>query len=113
MNWLVYIFYGFITGLGELMPVSAGAHDYFLELMTQFDPQQPLMRLCIHVAILGALLLFHRYKVAHIYREMGIASQSPRRRKRQHDIPAVLDGYLVLTVLVPVAVGLFRTVFIR
>lgn len=113
MDWLVYIFYGFITGLGELLPVSAGAHDYFLELMTRFNPQQPLLRLCIHAAALGALVLFNRYRVAHIYREMHIASQPARRRRRQPDLVAVLDGRVVLTALIPAAIGLLLTSFMR
>lgn len=113
MDWLVYIFYGFITGMGELLPVSVGAHDYFLELMTRFDPQQPLLRLCIHAAALGALVLFNRHRVAHIYREMHIASQPARRRKRQPDLVAVLDGRVVLAVLIPAALGLLLTSLIR
>ena len=113
MDWLVYIFYGFITGLGELLPVSTGAHDYFLELMTRFDPQQPLLRLCIHAAALGALAVFSRHRVAHIYREMHIASQPARRRKRQPDLVAVLDGRVLLTALLPAAIGLLLTTFIR
>lgn len=113
MDWLVYIFYGFVTGLGELLPVSAGAHDYFLELMTRFDPRQPLLRLFIHAAALCAVAVFSRYRVAHIYREMGIASQPVRRRKRQPDLVAVLDGRVVLTVLIPAALGLLLTSFVR
>ena len=113
MDWLVYIFYGFITGMGELLPVSAGAHDYFLGLMTSFDPQQPLLRLFIHAAALGALAVFNRHRVAHVYREMRIASQPARRRRRQPDLVAVLDGRVVLSALIPAAAGLLLTIFIR
>lgn len=113
MDWLVYIFYGFITGLGELLPVSTGAHDYFLGLMTRFEPQQPLLRLCIHAAAFGALVLFTRHRAAHVYREVRIASQPARRRKRQPDLVAVLDGRVLLTMLVPTAIGLLFTGLIR
>ncbi len=105
MDWLVYIFYGFMTGLSELLPVSAGAHDYFLQMMTGFDPQQPLLRLCVHLATLCALALMCRHRAFHIYREMHIASQSSRRRKRQPDLVAVLDGRVLVTMLVPAAIG--------
>ena len=113
MDWLVSIFYGFISGLGELLPVSSGAHDYFLKLMTEFDPNQPLLRLIIHLATLGALILFYRHRAAHIYREMGIAAQSARQRRRQPDLVAVLDGRVVLTVLVPAALGLLLTSYVQ
>lgn len=113
MNWLVYLFYGFISGLGELMPVSAGAHDYFLDLMTQFNTRQPLLRLCVHAATLAALCIFCRHRTAHIYRELGIASQPVRRRKRQPDLVAVLDGRVILTMLIPTALGVLFTSFVR
>lgn len=113
MNWLVYLFYGFISGLGELMPVSTGAHDYFLNLMTSFDTSQPLLRLSVHAATLAALLVFCRHRTAHIYRELHIAAQPARRRKRQPDLVAVLDGRVVLTMLVPAALGVLFTSLIR
>ena len=113
MNWLVYLFYGFVSGLGELMPVSTGAHDYFLNLMTPFDTTAPLLRLCVHLGVLAALFLFCRLRTAHIYRELRIASQPARRRKRQPDLVAVLDGRVVLTMLVPTAVSVLLTSLIR
>ena len=113
MNWLAYLFYGFISGLGELMPVSSGAHDYFLGLMTKFDPQQPLLRLLVHAATLAALFVFCRHRIAHIYRELGIAAQPARRRKRQPDLVAVLDGRVLLTMLLPAAVGVLATSLVR
>ena len=109
MDWLVYIFYGFISGLGQILPVSAGAHDFFLELMTNFQVQQPLLQLSVHVASLLALSLFFRHRITHIYREMHLASLPPRSRKRQPDIVAVLDGRVLLTMLIPAAIGLLLT----
>ncbi len=112
MDWLVYIFYGFISGLGQILPVSAGAHDYFLELMTNFSTAQPLLQLSVHLASVAALGLAFRHRVAHIYREMRLASLPVGRRKRQPDIVAVLDGRVILTVLVPSAIGLLLTRFV-
>lgn len=109
LDWLVYIFYGFISGLGQILPVSAGAHDYFLELMTNFHTDQPWLQLSVHLASLAALCLFFRHRIAHIYREMRIASMPAGRRKRQPDIVAVLDGRVILTILIPAALGLLLT----
>ena len=109
MDWLVYIFYGFISGLGQILPVSVGAHDYFLELMTNFRTEQPLLQLSVHLASLLALGLFFRHRIAHIYREMRLASMAPRSRKRQPDLVAVLDGRVLLTMLIPAAIGLLVT----
>lgn len=109
MNWLVYIFYGFISGLGQILPVSVGAHDYFLGLMTNFRIEQPLLQLSVHVASFLAMGLFFRHRIAHIYREMRLASMPPRSRKRQPDMIAVLDGRVLLTMLIPAAIGLLLT----
>ena len=109
MNWLVYIFYGFINGMGQVFPVSAGAHDFFLELLTNFETDQPWLQLSVDVAALGALFLFFHHRITHIYREMRIASMAPSRRVRQPDLVAVLDGRVVLTMLLPAVLGLFLT----
>lgn len=113
MDWLVYVFYGFISGLGELLPVSAGAHDYFLELMTRFDTQQPLLQLCIHAAALLAVCIVCRHRTAHIYRELQLASQPAGGRKRQPDMVAVLDGRVVLTLIIPAMLGVLLSTAAR
>ena len=109
MDWLVYIFYGFISGLGQILPVSVGAHDFFLELMTNFRADQPLLQLSSHFASLLALGLFFRHRIAHIYREMRTASLPAKSRKRQPDLVAVLDGRVLLAMLIPMAIGLLLT----
>ena len=113
MNWLIFILYGFVGGLGQLLPVSADAHDYFLRLMTRFEPNQPMLQLCIHMASLAAVLFLCRHRCAHVYREMRIDRQSPRLRKRQPDMVAVLDGKVVRMLFVPVAIGLLLTNYVQ
>ncbi len=113
MDWIICIFYGFLSGLGELLPVSAGAHDYFLQMIAGIDSQQPLLRFCIHLATLCALALMCRHRAFHIYREMHIASQSSRRRKRQPDLVAVLDGRVLITMLVPAGIGILMTRWVQ
>lgn len=112
MDWLVYIFYGFISGLGQVLPVSGGAHDYFLELMTNFNTDQPWMQFGIHLAALAALCFFCRDRITHVYREMRLASLPARRRKRHPDLVAVLDGRVTITMLIPAGIGLLMTRFV-
>ena len=101
MDWLIAILYGFFTGLGQLLPVSVSAHDYFLACISRFEMNQPLLLLWIHMATFGALFLFYRRRAAHIYRQMRI-----RGTKRQADLGAVLDGQVVRSMLLPAAIGL-------
>lgn len=111
MDWLVSIFYGFISGLGMVLPVSTGAHDYLLELMTDFSTKQPWMQLGIHLASLAALCFFCRHRLSHVYREMHLASIPAGRRKRHPDLTAVLDGRVVLTMLIPAGLGVLLSRF--
>ena len=108
MDWLITILYGFFTGLGQLLPVSVSAHDYYLGLMTRFDLDQPLLKLWIHMATFGAVLLFYRRRAAHILREIRIKGS-----RRQSDMGALLDGQVVYNMFLPAAVGLLVTGFIQ
>lgn len=108
MDWnvLLYILYGLILGLGEILPVSPSAHGVLITFMTTWDNQQPLMLLMCHFASLVALVICLRHRIAHIRAELRIASTPPRRRKRQPDLIAVLDGRVITAICVPMAICL-------
>lgn len=108
MFWRVvlYIIYGLITGTAEILPVSASAQGYLLSYLTRFDTREPLMLLCIHLAVLGVLLIHCRHRIAHIRREVRIERLPLKRRKRQPDRIAVLDGKVIIGGLLPIAVCL-------
>lgn len=112
MDWniLIYLLYGFIAGLGEILPVSSGAHGQLIDLLTRFDSRQPALLLCVHAACLLALILQLRGRVGHIYRELRINALPPRKRKRQPDYVAVLDAKVLLAILIPVALGIVFSV---
>ena len=101
MTWLIMIVYGFIAALGQILPVSAAAHDRFLSFMFNFEPNQPLMQLHIHFAVFATVLFVYRNKVGHIYQENKFQSS-----RRQSDEAALLDGKVVMFMLVPAALGL-------
>lgn len=107
VNILFSIFYGLISGMGEILPVSASAHGFLLGLMTDRDTTQPLLLLMIHAACLMALLIHSRHRIGYLRREMRLASQPPGRRKRHPDLMAVLDSKVLMTILIPVALGVF------
>ena len=95
MTWLIMIVYGFIAALGQILPVSAAAHDRFLSFMFNFEPNQPLMQLHIHFAVFATVLFVYRNKVGHIYQENKFQSS-----RRQSDEAALLDGKVVMFMLV-------------
>lgn len=114
MDWnvLYYCLYGFFAGLSELMPVSASAHAYLADFMTDLETIHPLLLLMCHGTCLLAVLFFYRNRISHILRETRIASQPINRRRRQPDMTAVLDAKVILIGLIPLAIGiLLSTVF--
>jgi undecaprenyl-diphosphatase len=112
MDWniLYYLLYGFVAGLGELLPVSSAAHGCLLQLMTGFDAMEPALLLCIHFACFLAVFLRYRRRVGHIVRELRIHSLPARKRKRQPDMSAVLDTKVLLTALIPLTLGIVFSV---
>ena len=107
MDWNIvyYILYGFLAGLGELLPVSSTAHGYLIQLMSQFDTFAPALLLSVHFACFMAVCVYNRRRIGHIRRELKIASLPANKRKRQPDMVAVLDARVILTALIPLLIG--------
>ena len=107
MDWNIvyYILYGFLAGLGELLPVSSTAHGYLIQLMSQFDTFAPALLLSVHFACFMAVCVYNRRRIGHIRRELKIASLPANKRKRQPDMVAVLDAKVILTALIPLLIG--------
>ena len=108
MDWNViyYMIYGLFAGLGELMPVSAPAHAYLVDLMTDLEAMHPLLLMMCHGMCLLAILIYFRGRIGHIIRETRIASQPVKKRRRQPDMTAVLDAKVILIGLIPMGIGI-------
>lgn len=98
---IFYIFYGLICGVTEFMPVSASAHAYLLEELTNCQTRQPLMLLLIHFASLLVILIQCRHRISHMRRELHLQWQQPKLRKRQPDRVTVLDGKVAIISSIP------------
>lgn len=103
MNWLESLIFGLVSGLTELLPVSAQAHEaLLLKLIGAGESAQlRLLRLAVHAAVLAALYVSLAEQIGHLLRERKLARIPPRRRKRQPDMQWVLDLRLMQTALIP------------
>ncbi len=91
-SWLQSALYGAVSGLTEFLPVSSGAHRAMVELLTGAGQgTAAAMRLICHVCALLALLISSRSQLNRLHREQKLMALPPRRRKRQPDLPTVLD----------------------
>lgn len=108
MGWQIvfYLFYGLISGLAEILPVSASAQGYILAELTALDTRNPLMMLMMHAACCIVLLINFRQRIGHMRRELQLELQDPKRRKRQPDRITVLDTKIALLAAIPMMIML-------
>lgn len=107
------LIYGLVAGLSDILPVSAQAHKLILLKIFGSDSEPPVLRLMIHLAILGALYYGCRNQIMRLIRQQRLASIPKRRRKRPVDMRSIMDIRLLKTMLLPVVLGLllyFKTV---
>ncbi len=108
---LGYILYGLIMGLSEFLPVSASGNAFLYSFMTGGEGFSSLLKLLVHLACLGAVLVQCGKRMLYINRQMRIAALPAKRRKRQPDLVAVADGRLLLGAMVPMLLCMGLTGF--
>ena len=108
MDWniIYFILYGFVAGLSELLPVSPITNGYLIQLLTQFPALDPVVQLCIHVAVFFSILGCYWRRIGHIRHELNIASQPAYKRKRHPDINAVLDAKVIGIGMIPLLISI-------
>ena len=84
-SWLQLLLYGFISGFGEFLPVSAESHRVMLQLFYGGGNDAGLLRFCVHISALLAVLLANRHLIGRNRREQKIAALPPRKRRRRPD----------------------------
>lgn len=80
MNWIQSAWVGFLSGLSELLPVSAQAHRGLYCHMMGVEAAGLLQRLCCHIAILAVLLLAGNLELRRLYRTHKLLKTPTRRR---------------------------------
>lgn len=107
LNLLQSLLLGVLSGLTEILPVSAQAHKAILLTLFGAGEEPQLLRLMIHCGVFAALYYALRPQILRMMRQRRLARVPKRRRKRPVDIRTILDYRLVMTMLVPVILGFF------
>ncbi len=97
-NWLHSIFYGFLSGLTEILPISSYAHQRLFLVLTGTDQVHLMFRLMSHLGVIAALIYNCRLSLQRLSRSRA-ASRSARGRKRPLDMRSVYDGRVLRLVL--------------
>ena len=102
LNWFQNLLYGMISGLTEILPVSAQAHRLVLRKIfgTHYIPGITL--LLIHVGILAAVFICCQNQILRMQRAKHLSRIPKKRRKRPLDVVSLMDYHLLMTMLIPV-----------
>ncbi len=108
LNWFQSILLGFLSGLAEILPVSAQAHRIVaLKLFGNGVTMDPMVELFLHMGTLAGLYMGCRSHIARIMRAQRLSQIPAKRRKRPLDTRSMLDFKLLTTILVPTVIAFF------
>ncbi len=107
LNWFKSLLYGLISGLADILPISAEAHQILLMKLFGSEGRRDLMDLFIHLAISAALYMSSRKQIVRMARARSLAKVPKRRRRRPLDTNSLMDLSLLKTMLVPVILSFF------
>ncbi len=108
-TWLQSLLYGLISGLTDILPVSAQAHKtIYLDLLGH-NTESGILRFMIHLAILLALFSVNGSQLIRIRRHVKLSRIPKRRRKYPLDVNCLMDVSLLKTAMLPVVFGLIAS----
>lgn len=108
LTWFQSILLGFLSGLSEILPVSAEAHRLVaLKLFGSGAAMSPLVELFLHIGTLVGLYHCCHGHIAKIMRAQRLARVPKHRRRRPLDVGSLLDFKLLVTTLIPTVAAFF------
>lgn len=106
LNWLQSVLYGLLSGLMDILPVSAQAHKVLLLKFFGIKGNGDLLNLLIHLGIFAALYFSSQTQIIRMNRARALARVPKRKRKRPLDTRSLMDWSLLTTMIWPVVLGL-------
>ena len=107
VSWYEGLIYGLVSGLAEILPVSAQAHRFLLLKLFGGSAEPELMRLLSDLGILAALYYACQNHIIRIIRAKRLSRVPKRRRKRPLDTRSLMDLSLLKTMAIPVILVFF------
>ena len=105
-GWLESLMLGIATGLTDVLPVSAQAHNRILiKFMGRGNPPALLM-LFMHLGVLAALYISCQPHILKMVRAKKISRIPKKKRKRPLDTRSLMDLKLLSTMLIPLVLML-------
>lgn len=112
LNWLETVLFGFVSGLAEILPVSARAHSMLMLKVFGAQSRDGLQYLLIHAAVFAALQYTFRAQIIKMTRARALSRVPKKRRKRPLDVKSLMDYRFLQTMAVPVILAMLCYGFI-
>lgn len=107
LNWLECCILGLFSGLLDMIPVSAQAHNILLLKFFGVKASSDVMNLLIHAAVFAAIYYSSQTQLVRMKRARALARVPKRKRKRPLDVRSMMDWSLLKTMYVPAVLGVF------
>lgn len=107
LNWIQSGFYGFISGLTDVLPISAQAHKALFLKFSGIKESASVQELMIHIAVFAALYYASQSQLTRMRRARALSRIPKKKRKRPLDTRSLMDWRLLITMIVPAIMGLF------
>lgn len=107
MNLFQSLFFGLVSGLSDILPVSSQAHKAMMLKVFGVNAEAPLMRLFIHAGILAALYYCCTNQIMRITRQLRLSRIPKKKRKRPVDMRTLMEFKLLRMMVIPVLLCLY------
>ena len=107
LNWFQSLIFGFVSGLTDILPVSAQAHKAVLLKLFGLSSEPVILRFMIHLATVAGLYYCCQIQILRITRQLRLARIPKKRRKRPLDTRVLMDHKLLQMMAVPVVLAFF------
>lgn len=105
LSFFQSLLFGFLSGLTDILPVSAQAHKTMLLSIFGLESEPAVLRLLIHGATLAALYFCCQPQIIRISRQLKLSRIPKKRRKRPLDLRTLMDFKLLQAMVIPVVLG--------
>lgn len=107
LNWLQSLLFGLVSGLTDILPVSAQAHKAIMLKLFGLSSEPVILRFMIHVATFAGLYYCCQGHIMRISRQLRLSKIPKKRRKRPLDTRTLIDFKLLRMMIIPVILAFF------
>lgn len=113
LSWLESILYGLVSGITDILPVSAQAHRILLLKVFGRVGRSDLLQFLIYFGIFAALYFSSQKHLVRMARAQKLSRVPKRRRKRPLDTRSLMDLSLLKTIILPVILSMFAYQYVK